>query len=125
VVTVANGQEADKGNLHTGKRSKRIPGRVADVQTRAVSAHAQQDKDVQGEQVGDEDITTPGRDHVSVEQGGKGTPHDRTLLDTLDPEIEGEDEQEDGNGLVVVTACNRTRNVTRGNAHEDGGQETG
>jgi len=124
VVAVTNGQETDKGNLHARKRAQRVPGRVADVQTRAVSAHAQQNKDVQREQVGDEDVTTPGRDHVSVEEGSKGTPHDGALLDTLDPQVEGEDEEEDGNGFVVVTASNGTRDVTGGNAHEDGGKET-
>lgn len=125
MVAVADGQETNKGNLHARKRAERVPSGVADVQTRAVSAHAQQDKDVQREQVGDEDVTTPCRDHVSVEEGSKGTPHDGTLLDTLDPQVEGEDEEEDGNGFVVVTASNRTRDVTGGNAHEDGGKETG
>ena len=125
MVTVADGQEADKRNLHACKRAERVPGRVADVQTRAISAHAQEDKDVEREQVGDEDVTTPGRDHVAVEEGSKGAPHDRSLLDTLDPQVEGEDEEEDGNGFVVVTASNGTRDVSGGNAHEDGGKETG
>lgn len=125
MVTVADGKETDKGNLHARKRAERVPGGVADVQTRAVPAHAQQDKDVQREQVGDEDITTPGRDHVSVEESSEGAPHDGTLLDTLNPQVEGEDEEEDGNGFVVVAASNGTRDVTGGNAHEDGGEEAG
>ena len=125
MITVADGQETDKGNLHARKRAERVPGRVADVQTRAVSAHAQQNKDVQRKQVGDEDVTTPGRDHVSVEESSEGTPHDGTLLDTLDPQVEGEDEEEDGNGFVVVTASHGTRDVTGGNAHEDGSKEAG
>ena len=106
VIAVANGQETDKGNLHAGKRAQRIPTCVADVQTRAVSAHAQQDKDVERKQVGDEDVSTPGRDHVSVKQCGESAPHDGTQLDTLDPQVESEDEEEDGNGLVVVTSSN-------------------
>lgn len=123
VVTVADRQETNKGDLHTSKRAQRVPGGVADVETRAVSSHAQQDKDVEREQVGDEDVTTPGRDHVTVEKSSKGTPHDGTLLDTLDPQVEGEDEEEDGNGFVIVTASHGTRDVTGGNAHEDGGKE--
>lgn len=125
MVTVADGQETDKGNLHARKRAQRVPGGVTDVKTRAVSAHAQQDKDVERKQVGNEDITTPGRDHVSVEERSESTPHDGALLDALDPEVEGEDEEEDGNGFIVVTSSDGTRNVTGGNAHEDGGKETG
>lgn len=123
MVTVADRQETDKGNLHACKRAQRVPGGVADVQARAVPAHAQQDEDVERKQVGDENITTPGRDHVAIEQGTQSAPHDGTLLDTLDPEVEGKDKEEDGNGFVVVTSSNGTRDVTRGNAHKDGGEE--
>lgn len=37
-------QEADKRNLHAGQCSQSIPGGVADVEARAVSAHADQDQ---------------------------------------------------------------------------------
>lgn len=60
MITVADRKEADKGNLHAGKSAQRVPGRVADVEARAVSAHAEEDKDVEGEQVCNEDVSTPG-----------------------------------------------------------------
>lgn len=47
------------------------------------------------------------------------------MLDTLDPEVEGEDEQEDGDGLVVVAAGHGTRDVARSDAHEDCGKQAG
>ena len=59
VLATADGQETDEGNLHTRKRTERIPRSVADVQSRAVSSHADQDESVQGQQVGDEDVSTP------------------------------------------------------------------
>lgn len=59
VLATADGQEPDEGNLHTRKRTERIPRSVADIQPRAVSSHADQDESVQGQQVGDEDVSTP------------------------------------------------------------------
>jgi hypothetical protein len=58
---------------------------------------------MQRQQIGDEHVTTPRRHHVSVEQCGQRSPHGRSILQTLNPEEERKNQQEDGNGLVVVT----------------------
>ena len=79
---------------------------------------------MQGKQAGDEGVTSPGGNHVSVEESAEGTPQHRPLFQRFDPKVEGEDEQEDGDGLVVVAASDGTGDVTRGNAHEQGSQET-
>lgn len=79
---------------------------------------------MQWQQIGDEDVTTPRRHHVSVEERGQGTPEHGAILDSLDPEEEGEDEQEDGNGLVVVATGHGSRDVAWCDAHEGGGEET-
>lgn len=124
MLAAANGQEANKGNLHARKRAERIPRSVADVESGAVPSHADQNEGVQWQQVGDEDVSAPRRHHVTVEQRSQCAPEDRAILDRLDPEKEGKDQQEDGNSLVVVASCHRARNVTRGDAHEHGGEET-
>lgn len=118
VIAAPDWQETDEWNLHTCKRTETIPGGVADVQSGAVSAHADEHESVKGQQVGDEDVSTPCRHHVSVEKGSQSTPGDGTQLQTLDPQVEGKDEQEDGDGLVVVTTCNGTGDIAWSNAHE-------
>ena len=124
MVTVADGQESHEGNLHTAQSTKSIPGRVADVEATAVATHTEQNEDMERDQVSDEHISTPGRDHVSVEQRSQRSPHNGALLHGLDPQEEGENKQENGNGLVIVTTRHRPRDVTGGNAHERSGQET-
>ena len=59
VLATADRQETNKGNLHTRKRAERIPRCVANVQPRAVSSHADQDENMQRQQVGNEDVSTP------------------------------------------------------------------
>ena len=125
VLRTANGQETDERNLHTRKRTERIPRSVADVEPGAVASHADQNEGVQGQQVRDEDVSTPRRHHVSVEQRGQCAPEHRPVLDSLDPQEKGENEQEDGNGLVVVTTGDRARNVTGCDAHEGCCEQTG
>lgn len=125
VVAAADRQEADERDLHAGQRAQCVPGRVADVQPGAEPSHADEDEGVQGQHVGDEDVSTPRADHVSVEQGTQASPHHTALFDRLDPQVEGEDQQEDCNGLVVVAARNRAGDVSRCDAHECSGHETG
>lgn len=42
--------------------------------------------------VGDEDVTSPSGDHVSVEQGGHRSPEGGSFLESSDPEVKGEHE---------------------------------
>lgn len=99
-----DGEEADKRNLHAGQCSQRVPGGVADIETRAVSAHADQGQSVHREETGDESVSTPRCHHVAVEQGTEGSPEHGTQLESLDPQVKGEDKKEDGDGLVIVAA---------------------
>jgi hypothetical protein len=123
VLATANGQESDERDLHTRERAERIPRAVADIESGTIATHTNQNEGVQREQIRDEDVSTPCRHHVSVKQRGHGAPKHRSILNGLDPKEEGEDQQENRNSLVVITARNRTRDVTRGNAHERGGKE--
>lgn len=59
-----------------------------------------------GQQTGDEGVTTPRRHHVAIEEGADGAPEHGAELEGLDPEVEREDEKENSDGFVVVTAGN-------------------
>ena len=67
MLAAADWQEPDKGNLHACQRAKGVPSAVAHIQSWAESAHADENEDVQRNQVSDEDITSPSRDHVAIE----------------------------------------------------------
>ena len=47
---------------------------------------------------------TPRGNHVEVENGSSGGPHDTSVLHRLDPQVESEHEQEDSDGFVIVGA---------------------
>ena len=66
------------------------------------SPHEEQSKDVQWNEVDDEDVAAPRRHHVEVRQGSSRSPHHRARLHRLDPQVVGEEERENGNALVVV-----------------------
>ena len=51
------------------------------------------------------DISSPGTDHVEVSNRAETSPVDIASLDTLDPEVVGEEHAEDGDALIVITAC--------------------
>lgn len=118
MVTASNWQKSHKWNLHTGQSSQGVPGRIADVQSRAISSHTDEDEDVERDQVRDENISTPRRHHVSIEQCSQSSPHNRAVLDSLDPEVEGKDQEKDRNGFVVVASGDRPGDVTRGDSHK-------
>lgn len=101
-----DGEEANKRNLHAGQCSQSVPGGVADIEARAVSAHADQSQGVHREETGDEGVSTPRCHHVTVEQSAEGSPKHGTQLKSLDPQVEGEDKKEDGDGFVIVAAGN-------------------
>ena len=79
---------------------------------------------MQGNHIRDEYITTPSSDHVKVEQTACDAPERGAVLHGLDPEVEGDHEQEDGNGFVVVRACYRTRNVSWRNTDKGRSEQT-
>ena len=118
-------QEADERNLHARQSAQGIPGGIADVEPRAIPAHENQRERVDWEQAGDESVSTPRGNHVAVEEGAHGAPEHGALLQCLDPEEEGKDQEEDGDGLIVVASGHGARDVTGGDTHEHGGEETG
>ena len=60
------GQEADERYLHASQSSQRIPGSVRNVDPGAVSTHEDEHEYVQGNEIGDEDVSSPSRHHVSI-----------------------------------------------------------
>lgn len=66
MFTTADRQETNEWNLHACQRPKSIPSAVADIDSRAETSHTHQYKNVEWDQIGDEDISTPSRNHISV-----------------------------------------------------------
>ena len=91
MVTASNGQEPYEWHLHARQRSQCVPRCVAHVYPWAESSHANEDEDVQWQQVRNEHIPTPSADHVSIEQRTQSCPHDAALLYSFNPEVESED----------------------------------
>ena len=79
---------------------------------------------MQGDKIGDEDVTSPSRHHVAVEERCESSPHDRSVLDSLNPKEECENKQENSNGLIVVTPSHRSGDVARRYSHEACRQKT-
>lgn len=125
MLASANGQEANERNLHARQRPQRIPRGVCDIEAQAEPSHTDENKSVERNEAGNEGIAAPGGDHVAVEERTKGTPKDGAQLQGLDPEEEGEDEEENGDSFVIIGTSNGTRDVSRGNAHKSGGEEAG
>lgn len=71
------------------------------------------------------DPLTPGCHHVEIEQSGKGAEECTSGLKRLDPEEEREHQEEDGNGLIVVRARDRSGNIARNDSNEGSSKETG
>lgn len=119
-----NCEKADKGNLEAGHCASSVPSCVADVETVAVTAHANESESMDGQETCNEGISTPRCNHVAVRQGAKTAPNHGAPLQGLDPEEEGEDKEENGDGFVIVTTGDGSRNVARGNSHEGCSKET-
>ena len=67
---------------------------------------------------------TPGSDHVKVEYSGDGTEESTSELESLDPGIESEHEEENSDGFVVVGASYGTGDVSWSDTDECCGEET-
>ena len=67
---------------------------------------------------------TPRRNHVKIEQRRQGAKEGTTSLQGFDPAKEGEHEEEDGNGFVIVRARNGPGDVSRNDANEGSGKKT-
>ena len=66
---------------------------------------------VEGYEVDEKDVSTPGWDHVEIRQWAEGRPVDRAGFDGLDPEVVGEEHAENGDPFIVVRASHRPTDV--------------
>lgn len=124
MLGTANWQESNERNLHTSQRAKRIPSTISDVDSWAETAHENQDENVQWDQVGDEDVASPRGHHVAVEQRAKSAPECGAELDGFDPEVEREDQEENGDSFVVVGSRNGAGDISWCDTHEDSSQQS-
>jgi hypothetical protein len=66
---------------------------------------------------------TPSGYHVEVEHSSKSAEKSTSLLQRFDPAEKGEHEEEDGDGFIIVGACDGTRDISGYNADESSGEE--
>lgn len=118
----SDGLEADEGNLHTQQKAQNVKRGVTREEPIAKSVHDQKGENVEGNQVDDEDVSSPGTDHVEVGQSGHRGPEDGSSLDRFDPQEVRELERENSDTLVVVASSDRSRNVPRHDGDEASGQ---
>ena len=124
MLTTPDWQESDEWNLHASKRSQGIPRGVADIKSRAIPSHADQNKCMQWQQICNEDVSTPCRHHVPVKQRGQRAPEYRPVLDRFNPKEKSEDQKEDCYGLIIVTSSYGTRDISWSDSHESCSKET-
>ena len=72
-----------------------------DIEARRQKARENEDKGVNGDHVGDEDVSGLDFHHVEAEDGGSGGVERRASRYGTDPGPEGEHEEKGGDGLVV------------------------
>ena len=78
---------------------------------------------VVGNDVDDEHVASPRRYHVEVAQRAARGDQQGARVHRLHPQVEGEDQSEDGHRLVIVRAAHRTRDVRGNQTHERRRQE--
>jgi hypothetical protein len=67
MFTTSDRQESYERDLHACQRAKSIPGAIADIYSWTKASHANQHKYVKRNQIGNEDVSSPSRNHISVE----------------------------------------------------------
>lgn len=107
----ADGLESDERHVHGEECAQQIEGAVGDVETMGVATDEQQHEHVRRDEINDEDVAAPRRHHVEVAEGAQTAPQHAAGLHGLHPQVEAENQGENRNGLVIVRAGNRTRNV--------------
>lgn len=108
MFTASNWKESDERNLHTSQCTEGEPSTIADVQSWTVPAHANENKSMKWQQIRNEYIASPCRYHIAVEQCSQCTPHGGSILNRLNPQVEGEYKKEYSNSLVIVASSNRS-----------------
>ena len=105
VLGRTHGLEPDKGDLHASERSDRVERRVRHVQPLAKAAHEDEHQGVQRDHVGDKHVATPRGNHVKVRERCEHAKEHAAVAHRAHPQIEREQQQKDGDGLVIVRAC--------------------
>jgi len=76
------------------------------------------------DEIDEEDIATPGTDHVEISNTTKTCPVDVARLDALDPEIVGEEHAKDGDGFIVITTSDTPGDISGDNRDHPSSTET-
>ena len=115
--------ESNERDLHGAEKSHNEEGVVRHVDPLGEPTHQQEDEDMEGDEVDDEDVSSPGRDHVEIGQSSPGSPVNWAGLHCLDPEVVGEHEGEDSDALIVVAPRHGPADVAGHDGNEAGSEE--
>ena len=114
---------ANKPNLHGQQHADDIHSVVCDVETQGVASSDQQHQDIDGQEVDDENVASPCRDHVEISEGRRQRPRQRPRVHRLHEQVKREHEGENRHRLVVVGACHGAGNVARADGQQDSGHQ--
>lgn len=115
--------EADEADLHPEQHSEHIGAVVGDIEPLRVPPSDEQHEHIEREEIDDEHVASPRGDHVEVPECGGERPGERSRVDGAHEEVEGEQQREDGDALVVVGAGDGAGDVPRADGDERGGDE--
>mmetsp|Transcript_30451 Transcript_30451/g.97155 ORF Transcript_30451/g.97155 Transcript_30451/m.97155 type:complete len:702 (-) Transcript_30451:109-2214(-) len=115
--------EAHEGHHHGADAADDIEDAVGHVEALGEApGHDEHDR-VDGDHVDDEDVAAPGRHHVEVRERRRGRVEHGAGVHRLDPQVEHEEQREDGHALVIVGPAHRAADVARHDGDERRGQE--
>lgn len=86
VLARLDGLEAYEGNLHSENGAEDVEGGVGGVESGGESSDADEDEDVQRNEVDDKNIPAPRGNHVEVREGAQAAPHHTSRLHRLHPQ---------------------------------------
>eukprot|EP00754_Rhynchopus_humris_P001249 Rhum_TRINITY_DN10757_c0_g2::Rhum_TRINITY_DN10757_c0_g2_i1::g.40138::m.40138 len=117
--------EPDEGHQKREQRSKHVERAVGNVETVGVATDQNHAGRVHRQEVDDVDVATPGVHHVAVRHRRVARPLHAAGAHSLHEPVEGVDDGEDRNSLVVVGARDGPADVARNDGDEGSRHETG
>lgn len=116
--------EPYKGDLQGQQGAQQVKQVIGHIEATGHSLGEQGKQGENGDDIGDEGIATPGRHHVEVGQGTQSTPEKTAGDDSLEEEVEGEDQSKYTNTFIIIATSHTPAHITRHNTHEQGSIET-
>lgn len=115
--------EAHEPDLHREQHPKNIHRIISHVQPHRIPPCHEQHQHVKRHEIDDKHVPAPRRHHIEVTKSGRQPPRQRAGVDGLHKEVEGEEEGEDGDALIVVRSGDGAGDVAGADGDERGCDE--